>query len=96
VEPTTADGTSPDVAADSLAQQQTEQAASQATALPLLDSLTTAGPSDPTPSAGPTAPPEATKKQEAGGLTSSAFDFILNPDVEEVDEEFSSSEAESE
>ena len=44
----------------------------------------------------PEEPPEAAKKTEAPGFTSSAFDFILNPDVEVVDEEFSSSGEESE
>lgn len=96
VEPTTAAGISPAVAADSAALQPTEQAPIQASATPLLESLTTASPSAPELTTEPAAPPEATKKQEAVNLTSSAFDFILNPNVEEVDEEFSSSEAESE
>jgi len=60
-------------------------------ALPPPDLGTTAGSSH----GQPEEPPEAAKKPEAPGFTSSAFDFILNPDVEEVDEEFSSSEAES-
>lgn len=34
--------------------------------------------------------------QKATPFISSAFDFILNPDLEEADEEFSSSDAEEE
>ncbi len=47
----------------------------------------------------PTGPPEAAKEPkepQAAGFASSAFDFILNPDNEVAEEEFSSSEEESE
>lgn len=39
-------------------------------------------------------PPPA--PQDSSGFISSAFDFILNPDLEEVEEDVSSSEEESE